>query len=132
MAKASTYNAQQVRDKALAIIKASPEGAKSSDIQVQIYGDTNSADEHRNRQARLGFALQTLRKAKLIQKAGGRLGSWTVHDGRPEPVVHDLPSNGARRGRPRGSKDVSANGSLRSYIIRDIKAKLTELEALDH
>lgn len=123
------FTADQVRDKALAILKAHPDGLHSLDLQVAIYGETKNDDEYRRRQQHLGFAMQTLRKAGRVKK-DGRMGVFTLSDGTPQPVISDLPAN-ARRGRPKGSKNgVATNGDLRSYLIRSIRNDLAELEAL--
>lgn len=125
------FTADQVREKALAALKAHPQGMFSGELQTLIYGDTKNEDEFRRRQQHLGFAMLSLRKAGKVVK-DGRMGRFTLSDGRPQPVISDLPPN-PRRGRPKGSKNgvVQNGGSLRSYLIRSIRAQLAELEALD-
>lgn len=124
------FTADQIRQKVLAILKDHPEGMLSNELQTTIFGGTNNEDEHRRRQQHLGFAMLSLRKAQRVRKEG-RMGKFFLlaPGERPEPQVHDLPTNG-KRGRPHGSKNGVANGDLRSYIIRDIRSKLAELEAL--
>jgi hypothetical protein len=129
------YTADQVREKALAILAQHPEGLSSQALQVAIYGEIKNkqSDTYRRAQQHLGFAMQALRKAQKVTK-NGRMGVFTIlkPGERPEPEVHDLPAS--TRGRPRGSKNGARNGvastDLRSYIIRDIRQKLSELEAL--
>lgn len=125
------FTADQVRDKALAALKAHPSGMNSSELQTLIYGNTNDDIEYRRRQQHLGFAMQSLRKAQRVRKEG-RMGKFfLIKEGeRVTPEVHDIPRNGAKRGRPFGSKNGSANGDLRSYLIRSIRAQLDELEAI--
>lgn len=128
-----TLGAADLRDKTLEIVaaaKGAPVG--NGDIQVAIYGDTKDADEHRRRQQRLRHALIALLDSKHIVKA--QRGYYSLNNGRPEPQVHDIPER-----RKYTRRNVATNGStnghatssdVRSYIIRDIRAKLTELEAL--
>lgn len=122
------FTADQVREKALAILKAHPAGLKSIDLQTTIYGDLKNADAYRRARQHLGFAMQSLRKAGKVVK-DGRMGLFTLSNGTPTPNVNDLPANG-RRGHPKGAKNGVATGDLRSYLIRSIRNDLAELEAL--
>lgn len=122
-----TFTAEQLRDKALAMISEHPEGIKAAEIRTALLGNTNDVDEERRRHQRLYHALRNLEKSRFIDEIAR--GTWAPSNGRPKPEVTDLP---ARRGRPGpkpGHKNA-ANGDLKSYIIRDIRAKLAELEAL--
>ena len=121
------FTADQVSEKALALLKQHPEGLISSEIQSAIYGETKNEDIFRRNQQHLGFAMMTLRKSGKVLK-DGRMGKFRLSNGAPSPDVHDLPAS--KRGRPRGSTNGVAN-PLRAYLIRDIKAKLAELESLD-
>lgn len=130
----SSLNAEQVRDKVLPLLEANPEGLRSLELVDNIYPETNDADEHHRRSQHMGFVMRSLAQAKRVKKVGNRMtGRWVILGNRPAPEIHDLPRNGdAKRGRPRGSKNGEANGSaeVRAYILRDIKAKIAELEAL--
>lgn len=121
-----TVTAQQLRDKALALIKERPEGIKSGEIRVALLGNTNDIDEERRRGQRLYHALRNLEKSRFIDEIAR--GTWAPSNGRPKPEVSDLPRR-SRPGPKPGHKNA-ANGDLKSYIIRDIRAKLAELEAL--
>ena len=122
------FTADQVREKALSLLKSHSAGMTSNELQIAIYGDTKNEDIYRRYQQHLGFAMQSLRKAGKVVK-DGRMGKFSLGDGTPRPIINDLPLN-TKRGRPVGSKNGAAN-PLRAYLIRDIKAKLAELEALD-
>ena len=131
-----TLGAAGLRDKTLAAIAvANGEPVAAGDIQVSVYGDTQDADEHRRRQQRLRHALLALLDSKHIVK--GQRGFYLLNVGRPAPAVHDLPvarrkytrRNGTANGVTNGANGLS-NSDVRAYIIRDIRAKLSELEAL--
>lgn len=122
-------SADEARSKVLDLLKAQPEGMKVAELAAALYGEGKTVEDHRARQARMSFVLRSL--GNQVKKGPLNTSPYTINTGRPEPVVHDLPANG-KRGRKPGSKNgVSANGSLRSYLIRSIRAQLAELEALE-
>lgn len=129
-----TLEASEVRDKIVDLLKQHPDGLRVSDLAESILGATNNVDQARARAARISFSLRHLVKSRMIQKGPKNTSPYFLSNGRPEPQVHDLPANGTRRGRQPGSKNKPKNGvapeGLRAYIIRDIKVKLAELEAL--
>lgn len=133
---AKSMEAGAVREAIVGLLKQNPEGLRVQQLAESILGATTNEDQRRARAARISFALRGLVDAKHIKKGPLNTSPYFLADGRPEPVVHDLPANGngARRGRTPGSKNKPKNGEavgLRLYIIRDIKTKLAELEALE-
>lgn len=135
-----TLGADALRDKALEMISASNEPVSAMSIQMTVLGDTKDVDEHRRRQQRLRHALINLIESKHIMKVAR--GYYQLNNGRPTPQVHDLPPlerPKGKKGRPLGARNAvhyngatngAANGDLKSYLIRDIRGKLAELEAL--
>lgn len=130
-----TLGAAALRDKTLeAITAAKGESIATGDLQLSIYGDTKDADEYRRRAQRLRHALVALLDSKHIVRA--EHGYYRLNNGRPEPAVHDLPVATTRRkyqrrnGATNGATNGSTPSSVGAYIIRDIRAKLAELEAL--
>lgn len=125
-----TMNADALRQKALEIISGASGAIPSMDVQIAIYGDTNDTDEHRRRAQRIRHALINLIGSKHIVKAGR--GLYKLNNGRPEPQVHDLPTATKRKytRHAHANGNGAANGDLKGYLIRDIRAKLSELEAL--
>lgn len=121
--------AEEVREKVLALLKETPSGLRVLDLTNAIFGATDDYDKHRANSARISYALMGLKKAKRVKKIGGLMGHVVLSDGRPTPEIHDLPANG-KRTRSRAAHNGTAN-PLRAYLIRDIKAKLAELEALE-
>jgi hypothetical protein len=130
-----SVSAEELRERILSKIKENPEGVTTATLITEFFGNVKDEDEYRRGAQRVSFNLAVLKKAKLIKKYGGMLGVYKLLDGRPEPQVHDLPDAVVRRKYPRkngahANGNGVANGDLKSYIIRDIRAKLTELEAL--
>lgn len=120
--------AEEIRQRILAMIKDAPDGVSTAEIIQDLFGGIKDEDEYRRGAQRVSFNLSVLNKAKRIKKYGGMLGKYRLLDDRPKPEVADIPT---RRGRgPNKPKNGAANGDLKSYIIRDIRAKLAELEAL--
>ena len=128
---AKLLNAVETRERILGMLKAQPDGVTTADLIEALYGTVKSDAEHKRGAQRVSFALSQLRKSKHVAKYGGMFGVYKILNGRPVPEVGDLP---VRRGRQPGSKNKSkngsANGDLQGYILRDIRAKLAELEAL--
>lgn len=121
-----TVTAQQLRDKALAIIQEHPEGIKSAEIRVGLLGNTNDIDEERRRHQRLYHALRNLEKSQFVSEIAR--GTWAPFNGtRAKPEVHDIPRRAAYGSK---AKKNASNGDLKSYIIREIRAKLDELANL--
>lgn len=133
--KADHLNADQLREAILEAVQANPEGVKTGELAELLFKTKDEA-EFKRLSARLSWALGTLKKAKRIDKKGGMNGMWLVHTGRPQPQVHDLPENGkrpyTRRGPNKHNGAFNGNGTLVGYILRDIRAKLSELEALGY
>jgi hypothetical protein len=131
-----TLDAEALRQRSLAIIEGANGPISAGDVQIELFGDTKDPDEHRRRQQRLRHSLLNLIDGKHIVKVSR--GYYQINNGRPVPQVHDLPSVRRKAGRPIGSRNThanghkngAANGDLRAYLIRDIRGKLTELEAL--
>lgn len=79
--------------------------------------------------ARLFRIIKKMEEAGEVTKSGLR-GPWRL---RAKPPVADLPENPQKRvytKRDKPSTNGDGNGVLRAYLVRDIRAKLDELEAL--
>jgi hypothetical protein len=122
--------ASELREKILAQLRSHAAGMRVKELAETILGKSDDLDEARARASRITFAMRALLEAKHVRKGPMNTSPFFIREGRPEPNIADIPAN-ARRGRPKGSKNGVANGSLRSYILRDIRAKLAELEALE-
>lgn len=134
----ASFIGEPLKREILEILKANPEGLTGSELQVAVYGDKHEDQMKKTLNARVHFYLKNLNKRKEVRRSGGGpRAPWVISDGRPEPVVADIPpQEGIRRGRRPGSKNASSNGTtdggLVLYILRNIRQQLAELEAAIH
>ena len=125
---------KKIRDGVLAALKDNPQGLPPGEIAKLVF---EVEEVENNERQRVQYWVTSLTNSKHIHKKGyGRAALYALNKGRPEPDVHDVPAR--RTYTKRAKPDAATNGVAGSasgviaYVIRDIRAKLNELEGLIH
>lgn len=125
-------NPNEVRAEVENLLKKGPR--TTTDIVETLYG----ANYDSNAYSRTSQIMMRLFKDKKVRKVdkNNRMSPWTWNEGSPKPDVSDIPDAPAKRVYKKNkgaSVNVRGNGSanpLAAYLVRDIKTKLAELEAI--
>lgn len=130
---APSAESQKIRDAVLQALKDNPQGLPPGEIAKLVF---NVEELESNERQRVQYWVTSLTHTKhLVKKGYGRAAIYRLNTGRPDVEVHDVPARRTYTKRAKSDDAPATNGvasGLIAYVIRDIRAKLNELEGLIH